>query len=248
MSKKSLDVIIPCYNESAGIGYLSKKLQPIVTELSKDYFVKLIFVDDGSTDNTVALIGKYFKSFPRFKIEKHATNMNLGAAMRTGFKAATADIIATIDSDCTYDPESIIKMLKLLGKEADIVTVSPYHPQGEVENIPEYRLFLSRSISFIYGFLLGPKQEKIYTFTALNRVCKKEVVKNITFKSNNFLATAELLIYAMLQGYKVKELPAVLHVRKYGQSKIRLLQVIVSHARFVLKLIAFRLGLSNRLS
>ncbi len=232
-----LSIIIPCYNEEEGIPHLKKKLDPILSELAKKWELELLFIDDGSKDKTLSLLQDYFQD-DYVRIISHTHNANLGAAMRTGFSYATGDVIATMDSDCTYDPRGIIAMLDLLDENTSIVTASPYHPQGGILNVPLYRIFLSKSITKIYRIVTGIN---IYTFTALFRVYKKEVVKNINFRSNDFLATAEILIKSSFAGYKIKEFPMVLNVREYGVSKIRLLRVIKSHAKFVKKMLILRL-------
>jgi dolichol-phosphate mannosyltransferase len=233
-----LSIIIPCYNEEEGINNLDGRLSPILDELGMDWELEIIFVDDGSTDRTKELLELHFGSRVGVRVISHEINKNLGAAMRTGFEACTGDVVITMDSDCTYDPEGIFEMLNLLDEETSIITASPYHPKGKVEGVPEYRLFLSKAISWIYRLVTGAK---IHTFTALFRVQRKEVVKNITFKSNNFLATAEMLIYALMKDYGVKEYPTTLQVRKYGVSKMKLFLVIKSHLKFLLKLIWLRL-------
>ncbi|MBU1632512.1 MAG: glycosyltransferase family 2 protein [Nanoarchaeota archaeon] len=234
---KKISIIIPCYNEEEGINNLYSQLNPVLSKLKEDYEVELIFVDDGSKDNTLKLLHQYFGNENYCKIIKHEKNMNLGAAMRTGFTHSTGDIIVTMDSDCTYEPKIMLEMLCLLDDKTSIVTASPYHPLGKVENVPNYRLFLSKSISSIYCLITN---SNIHTFTALFRIHKKEVVKCIKFKSNNFLATAEMLIYALMKGYTVREYPTTLYARKYGVSKMKLLMVIKSHFKFVLKLIKLK--------
>lgn len=236
---KKLSIVIPCYNEEEGIPNLAVNLTPILKQLEQEYSTELIFVDDGSTDKTNELIQQKFKGRENVRIIKHPKNMNLGVAMRTGFKHANGDLIVTFDSDCTYNPTVIIEMLKMMDEQTSLVTASPYHPSGKVENIPEYRLFLSKAITLIYRILTG---SSIHTYTALVRVQTKDLAKNIHFKSNNFLATAEMLIYSLMKGHKVKELPTTLSVRKYGVSKMKLLLVIKSHFIFVLQLLKMRLN------
>ena len=227
---KSLSIIVPCYNEALGIKNLYTRLSPILEKLQEEYELEVLFIDDGSKDNTLDLLKEHFGRQSYTRILKHEVNMNLGAAMRTGFSRANGDIVVTMDSDCTYDPQEIFKMLEMMDDDTSIVTASPYHKDGKVENVPEYRLFLSRGISFIYRKLT---KSDIKTFTALFRAQRKDVVKSVMFESNNFLATAEMLIYALMKGHKVKEFPTTLHVREYGVSKMRLLGVIKSHLKFI---------------
>ncbi len=231
---QTLSIIIPCYNEEEGIPQLERQLPPVLESLMAQWRLDVIFVDDGSKDATYALLQAAFGKLPYVRIIRHERNQNLGAAMRTGFAAAQGDVIVTMDSDCTYPPAEIMQMLALLDSQTDLVTASPYHPLGRVENVPGYRLVLSKSISWLYRLLTGAK---IHTFTALFRVQRRAVVENVHFKSDNFLATAEMLIHAIFQGYHVKEFPTTLHVRQYGVSKMRLLKVIKSHGIFLLHLL-----------
>ncbi len=229
-----LSLLIPCYNEEEGIPNLSQKITPVLQDLASKWEIELVFVDDGSKDQTYSLLQRYFAEKPNTKIIHHETNKNLGAALRTGFAHATGDVIVTIDSDCSYDPREIIPMLDLLDDHTDIVTASPYHPLGKVENVPKYRLFLSKSISFLYRLLT---RSKIHTFTALVRAQKRKVVDSVAFSSPNFLATAEMLINALDKGYVVKEYPTTLRVREFGVSKMRLLKVMGSHAKYIFSLL-----------
>jgi dolichol-phosphate mannosyltransferase len=173
-----------------------------------------------------------------FKFLKHQTNSGLGAAMRTGFSNANGDILVTVDSDGTYKFSEIPALLELLTPEVDIVTASPYHPAGGVIGVPSHRLFLSKGSSFLYRILVS---WRVHTYTCLFRAYRAEVVKTIDFKSDGFLAGTELLIHAMLKGYKVAEFPSVLHRRMYGVSKAKIMQTILSHLRFQGWVLLYRL-------
>jgi len=226
--QETISVVIPCYNEEEGIPYLAEKINAALPELLKKYAVELIFVDDGSTDKTNQLLYQHFGKMLSVKIVTHEKNRNLGAALRTGFAHASGDYVAALDSDCTYDPALLLPLLNLMDKRTDIITVSPYHPQGKVSNVPRYRIFLSKGASFLYRVLLD---WNLYTYTAMVRVYKKKVIQDVSFERNNFLGVTELLVKAMLKGYKVKELPAELNVRKFGMSKMKVipLKVIKGH-------------------
>lgn len=233
-----ISIIVPCYNEEEGIPSLIEQLNPAVKDLKKEYEVEIIFVDDGSKDRTYELLKEEYDDRRDVKIIRHKKNYNLGAALRTAFKHATGDVIVPMDSDCTYRPSIIKNILKLLDENTDIVIASPYHPKGKVDNVPFYRLFLSKSISKIYSIILGAN---IHAYTAIVGAYRKKVLDTIRFKSNDFLCGAEINISAILKGYKIKEYPATLHSRKYGKSNIRLLKVIVSHIKFIIKLIYVKL-------
>lgn len=233
-----LSIIVPCYNEEKGIPNLAMQLNPVVKELQKKYTVELIFVDDGSTDKTNELLHRYFGNKKNVAILKHEKNKNLGDALKTAFAYASGDYVIPLDSDCTYHPRLIIPMLKMMNDATDIVTVSPYHPRGKVINVQFYRAFLSKSASRLYKLIL---HSKIYTFSAMVRVYKKNVIKLVHFKANSFLGVTEIMVRAILQGYRVVEYPCEVHVRKYGSSKMKTLSVIVEHIKLMISIILYRI-------
>jgi dolichol-phosphate mannosyltransferase len=237
-----LSIIVPCYNEVDNVSKLHHELLPIVEELvihgrdissEEIHSAEIIFVDDGSRDGTFSRIEECFgggnKSGVMFKFLKHETNLGLGAAIRTGFSKADGDIFVTVDSDGTYKYSEIPALLSLLTPEVDVVTASPYHPKGGVIGVPAYRLFLSRGSSFIYRILVD---WHVYTYTCLFRAYRPKVIKDIRFGSDDFLAGTEILVKALLKGYRVAEYPAVLHKRMFGVSKAKIAQTIFSHIRF----------------
>jgi len=203
----------------------------------------IIFIDDGSKDDTFSKLNTIFNSENKpagveFKFIRHGKNLGLGAAIRTGFSNADGNVIMTVDSDGTYKFSEIPALLSYLSPEIDLVTASPYHPHGGVVGVPPYRLVLSRGSSFLYRLLVN---WKIYTYTCLFRAYRSEVIKNIRFISDDFLAGTEILVNALLRGYQVAEFPAVLYKRLYGVSKARILQTIISHISFQIWILNYRI-------
>jgi dolichol-phosphate mannosyltransferase len=244
-----LSIVIPCYNEEDNIEKLKTEFFPVVEKLIGNQLpdgnqisvVEVVFVDDGSKDNTFDTLKNTFEAYnyPGISVfvEKHEINRGLGAALRTGFKSITGDIIVTTDSDGTYHFSTIPELLGHMTKDVAIVTASPYHPKGEVVGVPGYRIFLSRGSSLLYRILLN---WRIHTYTALYRAYRREVVDQIPFAANDFLGQTELMVKAMLKGYRVAEFPAALHRRMFGVSKARLIQTIKSHLSFQTRLLLHR--------
>lgn len=228
-----LSVVIPCYNEEDGIPQLKEKLSPLISEIKKDHQIEVIFVDDGSTDSTFKLLSSSFLE-PEYRIIRHEKNQNLGGATRTAFKNAQGKWIAFLDSDCTYEPTLLKPMLAEMKNGADIVTLSPYHPNGKVEGVAPYRLFLSKGLSFLYRLIL---RKRIFTYTAMARVYTKDATDKIQSPANDFSAIAEMMLKALKQDMVVKEVPAVLSVRRFGESKMKTLKVIRAHLTLIRRLL-----------
>jgi dolichol-phosphate mannosyltransferase len=237
-----LSIIVPCYNELENVSLLHDELLPVVEELlsqgggnesDKIQSADIIFVDDGSTDETFLklrdAINDDANAKVTYKFLQHERNRGLGAAIRTGFSHADGDILLTVDSDGSYKFSTIPALLSLLTPDIDLVTASPYHPEGRIVGVPAYRLLLSRGSSFLYRLLVD---WNVHTYTCLYRAYRSEVIRFIQFKSDGFLAGTEILVHAILNGFRVAEYPATLYKRQYGVSKARIAQTIISHLQF----------------
>ena len=235
-AEQSISIIIPCFNESEGIEFLKTKLNPVLEKLRSSRFVELILVDDGSTDNTFRQMQHSFNQ--QAKLVRHECNQGIMAAIQTGLIHSTGKIICTLDSDCTYDPTKLPELLTYLSDDVDIVTGSPYHPEGNVKNVPGWRLFLSKGLSRIYAVVLP---QKLYTYTSMFRAYRREAIETLPNSYPGFLGLVEVVAEAILRGDKVVEYPAQLNCREFGQSKLRVTKVILSHLKYIGKLIVQRL-------
>jgi len=225
-----ISIIIPAYNEAEGVEQNARSLMPIVARLREDHEVEVIYVNDGSKDDTYALLQAQFAGQPGIIIETHSVNRGLGAALRTGFARATGDILITTDFDGTYAYDTLPDILaQFLRDNVDIVTASPYHPLGKVDGVPRFRLMFSFGASLLYRLLV---KRGIYCWTALFRVYRRQVIQAVPFTSNDFLAGTELLVNALRSGFTVSEFPATLHVRTYGQSSMKVARVTRAHLGF----------------
>ena len=242
-----LSIIVPCYNEAENVPKLRREFFPVVVELAKTHSVEVVFVDDGSTDETYQALTDAFVGDNEWRVpvrvECHAVNRGLGAALRTGFAAARGDVVVTTDSDGTYKFSEIPVLLSRLTPDMDMVAASPYHPAGGVAGVPPYRLVLSKGSSTLYRVLVS---WKVHTYTSLFRAYRRKVVECVPFESNGFLAGTELLVNGMLMGYQVAEYPAVLYSRVHGTSKAKLARTIMAHLRFQTQVLLRRLNLAPR--
>jgi dolichol-phosphate mannosyltransferase len=239
-----LSIIIPCYNEVENVPKIQREFFPVVAELAKTHSLEVIFVDDGSIDDTWQILKDTFGNNKELqgvvRFERHEVNRGLGAALRTGFTAASGQVIVTTDSDGTYKFSEIPVLLSYLTPDVDVVTASAYHPAGGVVGVPAYRLILSQGSSAIYRLLVD---RRVHTYTCLFRAYRREVIESVTFESDGYLAGTELMVKGMLMGYQVAEYPAVLHRRVFGASKAKLVCTILAHLRFQGNVLLHRLRL-----
>jgi polysaccharide deacetylase family protein (PEP-CTERM system associated) len=233
-----VSIVVPCYNEELILPYLSNTLRSVTNALSSEYDLRFIFVDDGSRDNTHASLQHLFGALPNCSIVHHKKNLGVAASILDGIRHAETEIVCSIDCDCTYDPHELRNMIPLLTEDAAMVTASPYHPQGRVRNVPQWRLGLSRGASFLYRHTL---RQQLHTYTSCFRVYRRDAVVDLRLFEAGFLGVAEILGRLDLRGERVVEYPATLEVRLFGQSKMKVLKTIVGHLQLLTRLMVLRL-------
>jgi polysaccharide deacetylase family protein (PEP-CTERM system associated) len=236
-AQKPISIVIPCYNEQETLPYLANTLRTLETELREDYTPEFIFVDDRSKDATFNKLHELFGAKPNVKIIRHDENQGVAAGIMTGIKAANTEIVCSMDCDCTYDPHELVNMLPLLSEKVDLVTASPYHKQGGVRNVPNWRLFLSKGASWLYRRAL---RAKLATYTSCFRVYRRSSVVDLPIKEKGFLGVAEMLGRLDLKGGKIIEYPAILEVRLFGFSKMKTARTIFGHLKLLSRLSKMR--------
>jgi len=156
----------------------------------------------------------------------------------TGISGASNETVCSMDCDCTYDPHHLANLLPLLEDGVDLVTASPYHPDGKVKNVPNWRLFLSKGLSAIYRQFL---KENLHTYTSCFRVYRKSAIEQLELKEHGFLGVAELLAKLSLTGSRIVEVPATLEVRIFGESKMKTYRTIIGHLGLLSRMTLSRL-------
>jgi dolichol-phosphate mannosyltransferase len=181
------------------------------------------------------LLNTAFADDPQVRLISHEAPRGLGQALCTGFSLATGDIVITTDFDHAYNLNTIPQILAhLLVYEADVVTASPYHPKGGIEGLRGYQRIFRPGINSIYRLLI---KRDVYTWTALFRAYRREVLDSITFESHGALANTELLVNAIRSGYKVSEYPIKASSASAGRSGKHRLSPLKDHLRYQLKLL-----------
>ncbi len=237
-SRMPVSVVIPCFNEELILPYLANTLKRVERALCDRYDLRFVFVDDGSGDGTWSSLQDLFGGWSNCDFKRHPKNQGVAAAILTGIGAAQTDVVCSIDCDCTYDPHQLQNLIPLLTEDVDMVTASPYHPEGEVRNVPSWRLFLSKSLSSAYRVVL---HHRLATYTSCFRVYRRSSVVDLAVQEGGFLGVAEMLGRLDLNNGRIVECPAVLEVRLLGRSKMKTVRTIFGHIRLLARLSAARL-------
>jgi polysaccharide deacetylase family protein (PEP-CTERM system associated) len=239
-----VSIVVPCYNEQESLPYLAKTLTAVENELNNiGYASQLVFVDDKSTDNTLGVIDELFGDRDDVQVVRHEVNKGVAGGIITGIRAARTEIVCTIDCDCTFDPHELVNMIPMLTEGVDMVQASPYHKDGAVQNVPGWRLALSKGASVLYRRVL---RTKIASYTACFRVLRRSAMIDIEPTETGFHGVPEMLGLLDLKGGKIVEYPTVLAVRLFGASKMKTAKTIVGTVKLLSRLAKMRFfGKSN---
>jgi glycosyltransferase involved in cell wall biosynthesis len=115
----SITGFLPCYNDAKTIGELVRKLDGTLTSLVDDY--EIIVVDDGSSDDSLAVLMETSELVPALKVISHRTNRGYGGALISGFAASTKEWIFYTDGDAQYDPGQLVDLVAAADSSVDIV-------------------------------------------------------------------------------------------------------------------------------
>ena len=254
MIQKSIFVVLPCYNEQENIGTLIENWLSLEAELSvRGYTLRICPIDDGSRDNTRAIIEDLASKDTRITPLIHPKNLGLGAGLCTGLTyflqmGAKDDVAVLMDADNTHEPKYVFSMLDALETgNVDVVIASRYVGNSAVVGVPRIRLLMSDGARVFYTLLLGVRGVKDYTCGY--RLYTHEIVKkgfiafgNSLITERSFACMMELLYQLSRVGARFFEVPFTLRYdQKGGESKMRVLKTMQRSVK-----VAFRLRFSKQ--
>lgn len=220
-----LSVIIPAYNEEAivrdTVSALSEALFAMQTDGTFDEY-EMIFVNDGSTDRTAALLSEAEVQYPCLRTVSYAPNRGKGYAVRSGILHSTGDYVLYTDCDLAYGTDVIKAAVRqLYDTQADILIGSrAIHPEG-YEGYTPLRKFASvlylRILGVAAGFRLSDSQAG---FKALRGTVGREIFAQCEI--DRFAFDLEMLMRAQKAGCTVTELP--IKIVNHRESSIRLVR------------------------
>ena len=216
-SKPFVSIILPCYNEEA---ILENNLNMIIKYLQgKDdkYKWEIVLINDGSKDKTGEIANCFETRFSNIRAIHHPTNLNLGNALKTGFKNAKGNIIVVLDIDLSYSIDHIELLAdKMVETSSDIVIASPYMPGGKVTDVPFVRKMMSR---WVNRFMRIAAQDKYYTYTSMVRAYNREFIQTVNLKTKDYEINPEILYKAMILRARIIEVPAHLDWTEQNKHK-----------------------------
>ena len=207
-----LIILIPAYNEEKTIG---KVIQEIPQDIEGIDEIKILVVNDGSTDNTAKVAEKAGAI-----VISHNKNKGLGVAFSTGIKECLkqkADIVVNIDADNQFDPKDIPKLVKpILEKKAEMVSGSRFEDKNSINQIP----FIKKWGNKVFTLLLNILTKQHFTDTQCGfRAYSKEALLRLNL-FGKFTYTQEVFLDLVNKGLKIQQVPIKVRYFKNRKAKI----------------------------
>lgn len=205
----SLSVIVPVYNE---IELVEESLVAI-NSFAENHFgdYEIIVVESGSTDGTAQVCDGIAQSNPRIKVIHEGARNGFGSALRLGYEGATKELLWLVTVDLPFPLETILRALPLLSKYDCVLSY----------RIKDRRRAHRKIQSFIYNMIvkgcLGLKAKHVNSGF---KVFKKDVVENMTLRSNGWFVDAEILYRLKEKSISYVEIPVEVMDRSKGRSSV----------------------------
>jgi glycosyltransferase involved in cell wall biosynthesis len=206
---QSLSVFFPAYNDESSIAAMVEKALALLPRFTTDY--EVLVVNDGSRDNTAAVLDELARRSPQVRVIHHPQNRGYGGALRTGFLNATKEWVFYTDGDGQYDVEELANLLPLLTAEVDVVNGYKLKRSDNRRRIVlgAFYKFLARV------FFRLPIRDVDCDF----RLMRRSALQSVELVSNSGVVCTELVYKLHAAGYRFTETPVHHYPRLHGQSQ-----------------------------
>ena len=205
-----ISVFFPAYNDAPSIGKLVGDAFDILPSLTNDY--EVIVINDGSADSTgEVLTSLQAKYGPRMRVITHAANRGYGGALRSGFSAATKDLVFYTDGDGQYDVRELPNLLERMAP--DVGLVNGYKLE---RNDPRHRIWIGSTYNAFARFLF---RVKIRDIDCDFRLIRRELLQQLKLISTSGTICVELVRKIELTPWRVEEVGVHHYPRLHGRSQ-----------------------------
>ncbi len=202
-----ISVVVPVMNEETNLPLLYEEMKPVLDEIAPGEH-EIIFVDDGSTDNTFAVLADLARGDEAITVIQFRRNFGKSAALSAGFERAKGEIVITMDGDLQDDPAEIPRFLATLEEGYDLVSGWKY-PRLD----PPGKTWPSRLFNFVTATVSGVH---LHDFNCGFKAYRRQVIEEIALygELHRFIP-----VLAHQKGYRVTEIKVHHRPRRFGRSK-----------------------------
>lgn len=209
MKNNSVSIFYPCYNDWATIGSMVLFTVQTAERLGLDYDITI--VDDGSPQHVHEILYDLEARFPQLKTVRHPDNRGYGAALRTGFSAATKEWIFYTDGDAQYDVRELDILMEHASDDVDVV-------QGYkiTRHDPLHRRIIGRIYHWIVKIAFGLKLRDV---DCDFRLIRRTVFDTVKLYRDSGVICAEMMTKIQRAGFNIVEVPVNHYQRAHGKSQ-----------------------------
>jgi len=206
-----LSVVMPVYNEAATIE------QVVAAVLAQQPVQELIIVDDGSQDGTRDILARLAEATPRIHLIMQGVNRGKGAALRLGFRQATAPYVIVQDADLEYDPAEYYLLLSpLLADRADVVFGSRFKGAYAQRVLYYWHAVGNKFLTSLSNMATNINLTDLET---CYKVFRREVIQKINLEEDRFGFEPEITAKIARLGVRIYEVPVSYYGRTYAEGK-----------------------------
>ena len=212
MPTTAVSVILPVFNEADNLEPLGKDVVAALEETGRSY--EVIFVDDGSTDQSLAVLKTLQRTHPSVVVIEFRRNFGQTAALAAGLRAADGEIVVTMDADRQNDPRDIAMLLKEIDQGMDLVCGWRHERKDG--------LWLRLLPSRVANWLISTTTDvKLHDYGCTLKAMRKDVAKNLRLygEMHRFIPAIASWYGVRMSEVKVRHHPRTAGVSKYGLSR-----------------------------
>ena len=205
VSSPQISIVIPAYNESARIEMALARVLSCVYE--REWDAEVLVVDDGSTDDTAAIVQRWMSKHPRLQLFENPGNRGKGYSVRNGLLQATGQIVMFTDADLSAPIEEAERLFRAIEDGADVAIGSRWlDKQRQTRHQPLYRRFFGRCYNALTRLVMGlPYKDTQCGFKAFRRSAARCIFPLQTIERWGF--DPEILFIAQKLDFKIVEVP-----------------------------------------
>lgn len=206
---RGLSVFFPAYNDSGTIASLVITALRSARQLTSDF--EVIIVDDGSADQTSQIADELARTYPEVKVVHHQKNRGYGAALRSGFAAATRDLVFYTDGDAQYDPAEMAALWKAFDDDVDLVNGYKISRSD-----PLHRIIIGRIYHHTVKMLFGLKVRDV---DCDFRLLRRSIFDRVMLEKSSGVICLEMMKKIQDAGFRIAEVPVHHYHRAFGKSQ-----------------------------
>lgn len=222
----SVSAFFPCYNDALSIGKMVRDVHAGLETAVDDF--EVIVVNDGSQDNSLAVLHELAAEFPRLRIVDHTSNRGYGGALLSGFEAATKQWVFYTDGDAQYDAGEIVRCIAAVQADTDIVQGFKIG-RGD----PWHRKVIGRTYHHVVKLLF---RLRVRDTDCDFRLIRQTLLDKVTLRSSTGVICVEMMCSFQRVGARFVQVGVSHYSRPHGKSQFFRLPAIARSARQLLQL------------